>query len=197
MKTRLSAVLVLAVAVAGVCSAWAFAAGQPDKTTGVISACYKTSGGDLRVATTACTASETKLSWQSGAAQLRADIAAGAANATVLNKDGLKMQLACYLSPVGVWTAEMHLKPSAAANVNGSYVEAAESGPSTTTPVGTTVAAHADAAVITVGRSGGGFARAEGELTIDTPTHVVTTVFHLIANSVTDRCQLTGTATLT
>ena len=197
MKTRLSAALLLAVAVAGICAAWAIAAGQPDKTTGVISACYKTSGGDLRIATTPCTATETKLAWQSGAVQLRADIAAGAANATVLSKDGLKMQLACYLNPVGVWTAEMHLNPSAAADVNGSYVEVAESGPPNSTAFGTTVPAHSDAAVITVGRSGGGFARAEGELTIDTPSHVVTTVFHLIANSVTDRCQLIGTATLT
>ena len=54
-----------------------------------------------------------------------------------------------------------------------------------------------DAVILEQGRLGGGFARAEGEFTIDTTTHIVTVVFHLVANSVTGRCQFAGTATLT
>jgi hypothetical protein len=198
MHARLIGAVVVAAVVGSAATAWAASAANPvNKSTGVIAACYATSGGALRVATTTCKATETAVSWQIGAVPLRADIAAGAPDAQLLSKDGLKMRLACYVNPGGVWTAELHVVPSGSADINGSYIAGDELGSEGPTEFGMTAAAKADVVPVAVGRSGGGFARGEGEMTIDTPSHIVTVVFHVIANSVTDRCQVAATATLT
>ena len=100
MHARLIGAVVVAAVVGSAATAWAASAANPvNKSTGVIAACYATSGGALRVATTPCKATETAVSWQIGAVPLRADIAAGAPDAQLLSKDGLKMRLACYVNP--------------------------------------------------------------------------------------------------